>query len=210
MGVRVAYGKKSKITSAIASGVIPKDSLIITSDAEESELFFYDAAGNMKRISERKQFATISEAQAWVDAYGCDGNIISVHNGSDGEIIIVDTASGSVRRKIGDGTKTYSQLPFDDEDIYNALAGKCDASVFINTTLAAGSWSNGQQTLTVAGLGAEQNGVIGISQSISDEQFAAAAEACLYVCSQSAGSITIAANGTVPECDIPVTVILLS
>lgn len=62
MGVRVAYGKKSKITSAIASGVIPKDSLIITSDAEESELFFYDAAGNMKRISERKQFATISEA----------------------------------------------------------------------------------------------------------------------------------------------------
>lgn len=25
MGVRVAYGKKSKITSAIASGVIPKD-----------------------------------------------------------------------------------------------------------------------------------------------------------------------------------------
>lgn len=26
MGVRVAYGKKSKITSAIASGVIPKDS----------------------------------------------------------------------------------------------------------------------------------------------------------------------------------------
>ena len=45
---------------------------------------------------------------------------------------------------------------------------------------------------------------------ISDEQFAAAAEACLYVCSQSAGSITIAANGTVPECDIPVTVILLS
>lgn len=128
----------------------------------------------------------------------------------DGEIIIVDTASGSVRRKIGDGTKTYSQLPFDDENIYNALAGKCDASVFINTTLAAGSWSNGQQTLTVAGLGAEQNGVIGISQSISDEQFAAAAEACLYVCSQSAGSITIAANGTVPECDIPVTVILLS
>ena len=127
----------------------------------------------------------------------------------DGEIIIVDTASGSVRRKIGDGTKTYSQLPFDDEDIYNALAGKCDASVFINTTLTASNWSNKQQTLAVAGLGVEQNGVIGISQSIT-EQFSAAANACLYVCAQSAGSITIAANGTVPECDIPVTVILLS
>ena len=103
MGVRVAYGKKSKITSAIASGVIPKDSLIITSDAEESELFFYDAAGNMKRISERKQFATISEAQAWVDAYGCDGNIISVHNGSDwvpyivsGEGALTPVGSGEI------------------------------------------------------------------------------------------------------------------
>ena len=54
MGVRVAYGKRSKITDAIAAGVIPKDSLIITNDAEESELYFYDAAGKMKRISERK------------------------------------------------------------------------------------------------------------------------------------------------------------
>ena len=44
MGVRVAYGKRSKITDAIAAGVIPKDSLIITNDAEESELYFYDAA----------------------------------------------------------------------------------------------------------------------------------------------------------------------
>lgn len=30
----------------------------------------------------------------------------------DGEIIIVDTASGEVRFKIGDGTKLYKQLPF--------------------------------------------------------------------------------------------------
>lgn len=128
----------------------------------------------------------------------------------NGEIIIVDTASGSVRKKVGDGTKRYSQLPFDDEEIYNALAEKCDASVFVETTLTASGWSDGQQTLSISGLGANQNGVIGISQSISDEQFAAASKAGLYVCSQVAGSITIAANGTVPECDIPVTVILLS
>lgn len=83
MGVRVAYGKKGKITSAISSGVIPKDSLIITSDASESELYFYDSNGEMKTISERKQFETITEAQSWVKAYGCAGHIISVHNGSD-------------------------------------------------------------------------------------------------------------------------------
>ena len=31
MGVRVAYGKKGRISAAIASGTIPKDSLITVS-----------------------------------------------------------------------------------------------------------------------------------------------------------------------------------
>lgn len=35
----------------------------------------------------------------------------------NGEIIIVDTASGETRFKIGDGTKKYSQLPFQDETV---------------------------------------------------------------------------------------------
>lgn len=35
----------------------------------------------------------------------------------NGEIIIVDTPSGEVRYKTGDGVKTYKQLPFDDEAI---------------------------------------------------------------------------------------------
>lgn len=61
MGVRVAYGKKGRISAAIASGTIPKDSLIITSDSKESELYFYDANGEMKNISERKQFETLTE-----------------------------------------------------------------------------------------------------------------------------------------------------
>ena len=65
MGVRVAYGKKGRISAAIASGTIPRDSLIITSDSKESELYFYDANGEMKNISERKQFETLTEAQAW-------------------------------------------------------------------------------------------------------------------------------------------------
>ena len=77
MGVRVAYGKKGRISAAIASGTIPKDSLIITSDSKESELYFYDANGEMKNISE------LTEAQAWVKTYDCAGHIISVHNGSD-------------------------------------------------------------------------------------------------------------------------------
>ena len=35
----------------------------------------------------------------------------------NGEIIIVDTASGEVRFKVGDGTKLYTQLPFSDEAV---------------------------------------------------------------------------------------------
>lgn len=33
----------------------------------------------------------------------------------NGEVIVVDTANGETRMKTGDGTKTYTQLPFDDE-----------------------------------------------------------------------------------------------
>lgn len=49
MGIRVAYGKKENIQAAILSGAIPKDSIIFTSDQEETtEIFFYDAFGSLK------------------------------------------------------------------------------------------------------------------------------------------------------------------
>lgn len=93
MGVRVAYGKKGKIHSAISSGVIPKDSLIITSDTKDAELYFYDADGQMKAISERKQFETMSEAKAWIKTYDCIGHIISVHNGADWVAYLVSASN---------------------------------------------------------------------------------------------------------------------
>lgn len=39
----------------------------------------------------------------------------------NGEIILVDTAEGELRAKIGDGTKTYTQLPFSDEALKNLI-----------------------------------------------------------------------------------------
>lgn len=39
----------------------------------------------------------------------------------NGEIILVDTDSGELRAKIGDGSKTYTQLPFSDEVIRNLV-----------------------------------------------------------------------------------------
>ena len=44
----------------------------------------------------------------------------------DGEIILVDTAAGDLRQKIGDGVKTYTQLPFTDEAINASLTNKYD------------------------------------------------------------------------------------
>ena len=39
----------------------------------------------------------------------------------DGEIIIVDTNAGETRFKIGNGTSTYTQLPFQDEYVLNQI-----------------------------------------------------------------------------------------
>ena len=44
----------------------------------------------------------------------------------DGEIIVVDTGSGETRFKIGDGVKTYTQLPFEDEAVRNLINNKVD------------------------------------------------------------------------------------
>lgn len=50
----------------------------------------------------------------------------------NGELIIVDTASGETRFKIGDGTKKYSQLPFQDEILRNSKVD-LDAGVYTAT-----------------------------------------------------------------------------
>lgn len=84
-----------------------------------------------------------------------------------------------------------------------------DPSLMVTTVLSASGWSSaGKQTVTVSGLGADQNGIVGISQNITDEQFTALTSANLYVESQSEGAITIAATGDVPSCDIPIAIMM--
>ena len=39
----------------------------------------------------------------------------------NGEIILIDTDSGELRAKVGDGVKSYTQLPFSDEVIRNLI-----------------------------------------------------------------------------------------
>ena len=82
-------------------------------------------------------------------------------------------------------------------------------STAVSATLLSGGWSSGEQTLQISGVTAESNGVIGLSQSVSDAEMEAAKNAELYVCGQGRGTITIAAYGETPTRDIPVVVILL-
>lgn len=77
------------------------------------------------------------------------------------------------------------------------------------STLLASGWSGGQQTLTIEGVTADSNGVIGVTQDITDVQMEAAKNAELYVCAQGDATLTVAVFGETPTCDIPVVVILI-
>ena len=46
----------------------------------------------------------------------------------DGEQIFVITAAGETRVKVGDGTKTYTQLPFTDEPLRTLIGNKVNSS----------------------------------------------------------------------------------
>lgn len=59
-----------------------------------------------------------------------------------GELILVDTAEGELRSKIGDGTKTYTQLPFTDETLRSLISAGSNSSkdIYYGTcTTAAGT-----------------------------------------------------------------------
>ena len=78
MGVRVAYGKKGRISAAIASGTIPKDSLIITSDKT------YDCAGHI---------ISVHNGSDWVPyIVSADGKLSPVNAGdiSVGDVKVID------------------------------------------------------------------------------------------------------------------------
>lgn len=62
----------------------------------------------------------------------------------NGEIAIVDTASGETRFKIGDGTKKYTQLPFQDEIMRNS---KADLSIVDTLLPKSGGTMTGSVTM---------------------------------------------------------------
>lgn len=126
----------------------------------------------------------------------------------DGEFITVYTSSGATRHKVGDGVKTYNQLPFTDEPLYNALSGKADKDETVNITLDATKWTNGVQTVAVSGLGADSNASISLPYTATTAQYNAASVAAIEVTAQADEALTFACSGTVPDIDIPIVVVI--
>lgn len=54
MAFNVVYSDKDRIQGAIESGVIPRESLVLTSDdAKRSEMYYYDDNGQLKTITKK-------------------------------------------------------------------------------------------------------------------------------------------------------------
>lgn len=106
------------------------------------------------------------------------------------------------------GTENSNMVKID-----TALGEKANSSVLVSATLLASAWtgidSPFTQDITVTGLTATQNGTISVAHNATFEQREMAREAMLSVVGQEDGKLTIAADGEMPDIDIPVVVILL-
>lgn len=90
--------------------------------------------------------------------------------------------------------------------------GAAAKSTQVSATLLASRWSSATpptQTVAVSGLGASQNGQIGLNKTATQTQRKAAAEAMLGITAQTDGSLTIVADGAKPTVDIPILITLL-
>lgn len=97
--------------------------------------------------------------------------------------------------------------------IDNALGKKANSSISVSAILLSTDWDGMNapftQTIIVDGLTAGQNGTIAVAHNATAEQREIAREAILSVIGQEDGKLLIAADGELPDQDIPVTVILL-
>lgn len=79
----------------------------------------------------------------------------------NGELIVVETATGAIRLKVGDGVKTFNQLPFLDEAIYNSIDSKIATELADYATLE-------QAKVFLVTFSQDENGVYTADKSITD------------------------------------------
>ena len=108
--------------------------------------------------------------------------------------------------------RIYGEADSNMVKIDTILGQKADNSDVVNATLLASGWSGVDapftQELSVAGLSATQNGTISVAHSATTEQREVARNAMLSVIGQDSGKLIIAADGELPELDIPVFILI--
>lgn len=79
----------------------------------------------------------------------------------NGELIVVETSTGAIRLKVGDGVKTFNQLPFLDEAIYNSIDSKIATELSGYATLE-------QAKVFVVNFSQGENGAPTADKSVTD------------------------------------------
>ena len=106
---KISYGAKSRVEDAIRTGVIPKDTLIITDDIQDPELLFYNKDGVLRAVSERTKFDSLSDAEQWIRTYDCIGNIFSIQINGAWELYLVQENNTLCPCTTGSSSATVSQ-----------------------------------------------------------------------------------------------------
>lgn len=149
------------------------------------------------KMNERKVTGTFQQRRDTVESWESKNPVLL-----DGEMVTVVCSDGVIRHKTGYGGKRYNELPFDN---FNGSS----SSILVEAVLMQNAWSDNEQTITDHRFGSERNGIIGISDAATDEQMTAAANANLVISNQDKNSLIVHADGQIPDCDIPVSIVLL-
>lgn len=122
------------------------------------------------------------------------------------------TNAGDIVQYTGTSTETYTNGYFykcvENSGSYSweqtdvQPSGSGSDSKMLTGTLTAANWTDNSQTVAVSGLGANDNGVIGLLNTATDVQIEAAKEAKIKPTTQAENSITFKCENT-PSIDIP-------
>ncbi len=115
---------------------------------------------------------------------------------------------GQVAKTAADAIEEQAQQIGDLSDRLDNVGAAGQVSHAVSAILTVVGWTDGRQKVTIEGLKAAQDGVVGLAQDISTAEREAVANAEMYVCGQEDGAFTIAYGAEKPTCDIPIAVIL--
>lgn len=135
----------------------------------------------------------------------------------DQSMTLTDAQKLIVRTTIG------AQLAIAASGLLKASGGVVSAAVAgtdyavpvteLAATLAASGWTGAEppytQTVSVTGMTAAKKAVAGLAMTATSEQHIAAAGALLRVTAQGTNTITVAAEGKVPEINLPIVIMIL-